>query len=96
MTPSNLLKCQTPLVKTAQCAAPDGGVCLCMGLRPLIPQACLVPFSLLILINETFSPWKEIWEMTAILVLESAIAPRDFVKKCDLTLTVIRQVLRLS
>lgn len=45
VTPSNLLKYQTPLVKTAQCAAPDGGVCLCRSLRPLIPQACLVPFS---------------------------------------------------
>lgn len=34
--------------------------------------------------------------MTAIFVLESEIAPRDCVKKCDLTLTVMRQVLRLS
>lgn len=48
------------------------------SLGPLIPKLVL-SLSPLILINETFSPHKKIWEMTAILVLESEIALRGCV-----------------
>ena len=79
MTTSNLLKCHT----SSSCQ--DGSVhstrrwsLLCRSLGQLIPKLVL-SLSPLIPINETFSPHKKIWEMTAILVLESEIPPRGCV-----------------
>lgn len=79
VTPSYLLKCHTApscqdgsMHSTRQWSVP------CRSLGPLIPKLVL-SLSPLILINETFSLHKKIWEMTAVLVLESEIAPRGCV-----------------